>query len=63
MYYGPLDRDAKKERPYNLIYAAKEPIFIHIYEPHEDDDGQGGQILWFGLNHNLAKKRKISVEN
>ena len=23
MYYGPLDRDAKKERPLNLIYAAK----------------------------------------
>ena len=39
IYYGPLDRDAKKERPYNLIYSAKEPIFIHIYEPPEDEDG------------------------
>ena len=54
MYYGPLDRDAKKNRPYNLIYMAKEPIFIHIYEPPEDDDGNGGQILWFGLEPQLT---------
>ncbi len=58
MYYGPLDRDAKKERPYNLIYAAKEPIFIHIYEPPEDDDGQGGQILWFGLEPQLSEEEE-----
>jgi flagellar protein FlaI len=58
MYYGPLDRDAKKERPYNLIYAAKEPIFIHIYEPPEDEDGQGGQILWFGLEPQLSEEEE-----
>ena len=58
MYYGPLDRDAKKERPYNLIYAAKEPIFIHIYEPPEDDEGQGGQILWFGLEPQLSEEEE-----
>ena len=58
IYYGPLDRDAKKERPYNLIYAAKEPIFIHIYEPPEDDEGQGGQILWFGLEPQLSEEEE-----
>tara|TARA_B100000900_G_scaffold416227_1_gene450299 strand:+ start:11983 stop:13701 length:1719 start_codon:yes stop_codon:yes gene_type:complete len=58
MYYGPLDRDAKKERPFNLIYAAKEPIFIHIYEPPEDEDGQGGQILWFGLEPQLSEEEE-----
>ena len=47
-YYGPLDRDAKKERPLNLIYLAKEPIFIHIYEPPEDDEGSGGKS--YGLD-------------
>ena len=49
MYYGPLDRDAKKNRPYNLIYMAKEPIFIHIYEPPEDDDGNEDNS--FNLNY------------
>ena len=58
IYYGPLDRDAKKERPYNLIYAAKEPIFIHIYEPPEDDEGKGGQILWFGLEPQLGEEEE-----
>jgi|TARA_B100001996_G_C18670245_1_gene596456 flagellar protein FlaI len=58
IYYGPLDRDAKKERPYNLIYAAKEPIFIHIYEPPEDDDGNGGEILWFGLEPQLTEEEE-----
>ena len=58
MYYGPLDRDAKKERPFNLIYAAKEPSFIHIYEPPEDDDRQGGQILWFGLEPQLSEEEE-----
>lgn len=53
IYYGELDRDAKKERPYNLIYLTKEPIFVHIYEPPEDDEG-GGQILWFGLEPQLT---------
>ncbi len=57
-YYGPLDRDAKKERPLNLIYLAKEPIFIHIYEPPEDDDGNGGEILWFGLEPQLTEEEE-----
>ena len=47
-YYGPLDRDAKKQRPLNLIYITKEPIFVHIYEPSDDED-DAGQILWIGL--------------
>ena len=58
MYYGPLDRDAKKNRPFNLIYLAKEPIFIHIYEPPEDDEGNGGQILWFGLEPQLTEEEE-----
>jgi len=58
IYYGPLDRDAKKTRPYNLIYLAKEPIFIHIYEPPEDDEGKGGQILWFGLEPQLSEEEE-----
>ena len=58
IYYGPLDRDAKKERPLNLIYLAKEPIFIHIYEPPEDDDGSGGEILWFGLEPQLTEEEE-----
>ena len=58
IYYGPLDRDAKKERPLNLIYLAKEPIFIHIYEPPEDDDGNGGEILWFGLEPQLTEEEE-----
>ena len=57
-YYGPLDRDAKKERPLNLIYLAKEPIFIHIYEPPEDDEVSGGQILWFGLEPQLDEEEE-----
>ena len=57
-YYGPLDRGAKKERPLNLIYLAKEPIFIHIYEPPEDDEGSGGQILWFGLEPQLDEEEE-----
>ncbi|DAC28326.1 MAG TPA: hypothetical protein D7H99_02670 [Candidatus Poseidoniales archaeon] len=58
IYYGPLDRDAKKERPLNLIYLAKEPIFIHIYEPPEDDEGNGGEILWFGLEPQLTEEEE-----
>ena len=53
VYYGELDRGAKKERPYNLIYITKEPIFVHIYEPPEDEEG-GGQVLWFGLEPQLT---------
>jgi len=53
VYYGELDRGAKKDRPYNLIYITKEPIFVHIYEPPEDEEG-GGQVLWFGLEPQLT---------
>ena len=54
IYYGELDRGAKKERPYNLIYITKEPIFVHMYEPPEDDQQSGGEILWFGLEPQLT---------
>ena len=57
MYYGPLDRDAKKQRPLNLIYVSREPIFVHIYEPPADDDG-GGTILWFGLEPQLTEEEE-----
>tara|TARA_B110000483_G_scaffold142532_1_gene170394 strand:- start:5374 stop:7092 length:1719 start_codon:yes stop_codon:yes gene_type:complete len=57
VYYGPLDRDAKKQRPLNLIYLAKEPIFIHIYEPPADEEG-GGQVLWFGLEPQLTEEEE-----
>ena len=56
-YYGPLDRDAKKERPFNLIYVTREPIFVHIYEPPADDEG-GGTILWFGLEPQLTEEEE-----
>jgi len=57
MYYGPLDRDAMKTRPLNLIYLTREPIFVHIYEPPADDDG-GGTILWFGLEPQLTEEEE-----
>ncbi|MGB1818744.1 MAG: hypothetical protein ACPHK2_03920 [Candidatus Poseidoniaceae archaeon] len=38
VYYGPLDRDARKMKPLNLIYITKEPIFVHIYQPPTDGD-------------------------
>jgi hypothetical protein len=57
VYYGPLDRGAKKQRPLNLIYLAKEPIFIHIYEPPADEEG-GGQVLWFGLEPQLTEEEE-----
>lgn len=57
MYYGPLDRDAKKQRPLNLIYVTREPIFVHIYEPPADEDG-GGSILWFGLEPQLTEEEE-----
>ena len=56
-YYGPLDRDAKKQRPLNLIYITKEPVFVHIYEPPSDEEG-GGQILWFGLEPQLNEEEE-----
>ena len=57
IYYGPLDRDAKKQRPLNLIYVTREPIFVHIYEPPAADDG-GGTILWFGLEPQLTEEEE-----
>ena len=57
IYYGPLDRDAKKQRPLNLIYVTKEPVFVHIYEPPSDEEG-GGQILWFGLEPQLNEEEE-----
>ncbi len=57
IYYGPLDRDAKKQRPLNLIYITKEPVFVHIYEPPSDEDG-GGQVLWFGLEPQLNEEEE-----
>ena len=57
IFYGPLDRDAKKQRPLNLIYVTREPIFVHIYEPPADDDG-GGTILWFGLEPQLTEEEE-----
>ena len=57
IYYGPLDRDAKKQRPLNLIYITKEPVFVHIYEPPSDEEG-GGQVLWFGLEPQLNEEEE-----
>ena len=57
VYYGPLDRDAKKQRPLNLIYVTREPIFVHIYEPPADEDG-GGTTLWFGLEPQLTEEEE-----
>ncbi|RPG74231.1 MAG: hypothetical protein CBD01_003170 [Euryarchaeota archaeon TMED141] len=57
IYYGPLDRDAKKQRPLNLIYITKEPIFVHIYEPAEDED-DAGQVLWIGLEPQLTEEEE-----
>ncbi|MAW21888.1 MAG: hypothetical protein CMA16_00390 [Euryarchaeota archaeon] len=57
IYYGPLDRGARKQRPLNLIYITKEPVFVHIYEPPSDEDG-GGQILWFGLEPQLNEEEE-----
>jgi flagellar protein FlaI len=57
IYYGPLDSDAKKQRPLNLIYVTREPIFVHIYEPPADDDG-GGTVMWFGLEPQLTEEEE-----
>ena len=56
-YYGPLDRDARKVEPLNLIYVTKEPIFVHMYRP-VDDDGSQGQTLWFGLEPQLTDEEE-----
>ncbi|MDP6865412.1 MAG: type II/IV secretion system ATPase subunit [Candidatus Poseidoniaceae archaeon] len=57
IYYGPLDRGARKQRPLNLIYITKEPVFVHIYEPPSDEEG-GGQVLWFGLEPQLNEEEE-----
>ena len=60
-YYGPLDRDARKVEPMNLIYVTKEPIFVHMYRPI-DDDGSEGQTLWFGLEPQLTDEEENILE-
>ena len=52
VYYGPLDRDARKMEPLNLIYITKQPIFVHIYQPPTGGD-EVSQVLWFGLEPQL----------
>jgi len=65
-YYGPLDRDARNMAPLNLIYLAKEPIFIHVYQPKSDQGDESGQTLWFGLEPQLTDEeenlRRILIE-
>ena len=54
MYYGPLDRDAKgAQENLNLIYVTREPIFVHVHQPIEDN-GSKGRILWFALEPSLT---------
>jgi len=57
-YYGPLDRDARKMEPMNLIYLAKEPIFVHIYRPIDENGNESGQTLWFGLEPQLTDEEE-----
>ena len=58
IFYGPLDRDAKKVEPMNLIYVTKPPIFVHIYRPPMDEEG-GGKTLWFGLEPQLTEEDEL----
>jgi flagellar protein FlaI len=57
-YYGPLDRDARKMEPLNLIYLAKEPIFVHMYRPVDESGDESGQTLWFGLEPQLTDEEE-----
>ncbi|MDP6864655.1 MAG: type II/IV secretion system ATPase subunit [Candidatus Poseidoniaceae archaeon] len=57
-YYGPLDRDARKMEPLNLIYLAKEPIFVHMYRPIDESGDESGQTLWFGLEPQLTDEEE-----
>ena len=57
-YYGPLDRGAKSIKPLNLIYVTKEPIFVHMYRPSDDEEG-AGQTLWFGLEPTLNEEEEL----
>ena len=52
VYYGPLDRDAKKMDPLNLIYITK-PRSSCMCRPPESQEEAGGNTLWFGLEPQL----------
>ena len=58
MYYGPLDRDASKINPLNLIYHLRGPLFAHVYAPPNDEEG-GGSTLWFGIEPHLSEEEEI----
>ena len=58
MYYGPLDRNASKMDPLNLIYHLRGPLFAHVYRPTQDEEG-GGQTLWFGIEPYLTEEEEI----
>ena len=65
VYYGPLDRDARKLEPRNLIYDLKPPLFAHAYSPPSGEEG-AGSTLWFGLEPSLNEEeeqiRQVIVE-
>jgi flagellar protein FlaI len=63
IYYGPLDKDAKKKVPLNLIYSTKPPIFVHIYKPPADDEGSAGRTLWFGLEPQMTEEDELIRRN
>ena len=58
IFYGPLDRGAKKVKPMNLIYETKPPVFVHIYQPPIEEEG-GGHTLWFGLEPQLSEEDEL----
>jgi flagellar protein FlaI len=58
IYYGPLDRGARSVEPMNLIYITKEPIFVHIYRPLDEEGNESGQTLWFGLEPQLTDEEE-----
>ncbi|MDP7043515.1 MAG: type II/IV secretion system ATPase subunit [Candidatus Thalassarchaeaceae archaeon] len=58
MYYGPLDRDASKLDPMNLIYHLRGPLFAHVYRPPSDEEG-GGSTLWFGIEPYLTEEEEV----
>ncbi|HJM67518.1 MAG TPA: type II/IV secretion system ATPase subunit [Candidatus Thalassarchaeaceae archaeon] len=58
MYYGPLDRNATKVDPLNLIYHLRGPLFAHVYRPTQDEEG-GGQTLWFGIEPYLTEEEEV----
>ncbi len=54
IYYGPLNRDASKLKPMNLIYHLRGPLFAHVYRPPSGEEG-GGSTLWFGIEPYLTE--------